>query len=263
MTSWAHVRLVMVLAAVVAVGLVGCGTAERVGDQAAPLHVVDLKDGDSFVADDGMEYRIGLVNTPERAECGGAEAAERTQELLVEGFDAESYATDQHGRTVARITDAEGRDVGVQLAREGLADDRYLEEFRHEHPIYAAELHDAFARAREEGEGLWSRCWAEDSRTTPGPTPHSPPGPESTGPEDTGLQGHVGTTGRWACHPAYHECLPDGPDLDCADVRHQVTLLGQADPYRLDGNSLTRTDGVGCDTWPPFDADETYPYADH
>ena len=49
-------------------------------------------------------------------------------------------------------------------------------------------------------------------------------------------------------------------DLDCADVGHQVVLLGVDDPWRLDGNSTTRTDGVGCETWPAWSAEATYPY---
>ena len=32
------------------------------------LHVTVLKDGDSWVASDGNEYRLGMVNTPEPRE---------------------------------------------------------------------------------------------------------------------------------------------------------------------------------------------------
>lgn len=211
------------------------------------LQVTDLKDGDSFVASDGVEYRVGLVNTPERSACGGPEAAEQTAALLADGFAADPYATDQHGRSVARVTTADGADLGVALAAQGWADDRYLEQFRHENPAYAEELDEAFAAARTEDAGLWATCWAATEVPTPASTPRGGPA-------------HTGRTGEWPCHPDYAECIPDGPDLDCAEVGHQVGLLGQADPFRLDGNSTTRTDGTGCDTFPAWDPDTDYPY---
>ena len=203
--------------------------------------VADRKDGDSFVASDGVEYRVGLVNTPELSACGGPEAADRTYALLADGFTVEAYSSDNYGRSVARVRTADGTDLGVWLARNGWADDRYLDDFRHEHPAYARELDEAFAAAKAAGVGLWSTCWA-------------PPPPEPSGAQ------HTGRTGQWPCHPAYRECLPDGPDLDCAEVGHQVVLLGNDDPYRLDGNSTTRTDGTGCDTYPAWSASATYPY---
>lgn len=240
----------LVALAVLAGGCTGADDPEpAVEGDVAPasdlLQVTDLKDGDSFVASDGEEYRVGLVNTPELSACGGPAAADVTAALLVDGFTAEAYATDQHGRSVARITTAEGTDLGVTLAVEGYADDRYLEQFRHENPGYAAELDEAFADARAEGAGLWGTCWA--ATATPTPTPRGGPT-------------HTGRTGEWTCHPDYRECIPDGPDLDCVEVGHQVALLGQADPYRLDGNSTTRTDGIGCDTYPAWEVDVVYPY---
>ncbi len=205
------------------------------------LTVVDRKDGDSFGASDGEEYRVGLVNTPEQGACGGDQAAEVTYDLLADGFASDIYARDQHGRAVARITTATG-DLGVLLAGGGWADDRYLEDFRHENPAYAAELDTAFAQARQDGAGLWATCWAPQAQRADGPPMH------------------VGDDRGYGCHPAYVECLPDGPDLDCAEVDHQVRLTGQADPYRLDGNSLTATDGVGCDTYEAFDPSRRYAY---
>src|SRR5689334_17645939 len=46
------------------------------------LFVVDQKDGDSWVGSDGTEYRLGLVNTPERNEPCAAEAAAFTRAFL-------------------------------------------------------------------------------------------------------------------------------------------------------------------------------------
>lgn len=216
------------------------------------LTVVGAGDGDSFVASDGVEYRIGLVNTPELGECGGREAADRTNALLAGGFSTHPYAVDVHGRRVARVRVDQG-DLGVLLADEGLADDRYLEEFRHENPTYAEELDLAFADARDRRAGLWQTCWADAV---------DPPAVSATSAPDAGVPvgAHGGRTGAWECHPAYVECLPTGPDLDCLDVGHQVVLTGRDDPYRLDGNTTTATDGVGCDTFPPWSPAPAYPY---
>jgi len=228
------------------------------------LTVVDPKDGDSFVASDGVEYRVGLINAPELSACGGPEAADRAEELLAAGFTVEAYADDQYGRAVARIRLVDGRDFGVTMAEEGMADDRYLEEFRHEHPAYAAELDGAFAAARHARAGLWQTCWSAEpvSSSDPRPSSTAPAAPpETIAPQPlAGGTGHGGATGRWPCHPDYYECLPDGPDLDCGEVRHQVTLLGEHDPYRLDGNNTHRTDGLGCETYPPWDPSAEYDY---
>lgn len=146
--SWLVVVLLVTI-------VVGCSSAP-----AAPegvLQVRDLKDGDSFVASDGVEYRVGMVNTPEVGECHAAEATAATAAWLADGFTVEPYATDGNGRTVARVATDEG-DLGVLLARRGHADDRYLDQFRHEHPAYAAELDEAFAAARSEDAGLWGSC---------------------------------------------------------------------------------------------------------
>jgi hypothetical protein len=225
---------------VVVASLAGCA-GPPTGPAAGPLlRLGPGGDGDSFTASDGVEYRIGMVNTPELSECGGHDAADRTRALLADGFTAEVYQRDDHGRQVARVT-AAGQDVGVLLAREGWADDRYLEGFRHEHPAYAAELDAAFAEARRRGTGLWSTCWSGVQLGLVPPPPRAVAAPG----------GRSGPVGAGPCHPAYRQCLPLGRDLDCADIGHRVDLLGRADPYRLDGRTAERSDGVGCDTYPP------------
>lgn len=125
-----------------------------------PLVVARRADGDSFTASDGVEYRVGMINAPETGDCGGRAASDRAYALLADGFAAEPYSDDGNGRTVARILTPSG-DLGVILAREGLADDRYLRAFADEHPAYAAALEAAFAAAEDERAGLWATCWAE------------------------------------------------------------------------------------------------------
>ena len=191
-------------------------------------------DGDSWRDTAGQEYRLGLVNTPERGECYAREAtAERTARTAA-GFRAAGYSTDGHGRSVAVVTTADGVNLSVHLARHGFADDRYLARFRHENPALAEELDAAFAAAKREGAGLWSACRQPGQGDAAAP----PAAAEPTGD---------------GCHPDYLGCVPvqgDGSgrghanDLDCGDLSGPVRLRAVGvDPYRLDADG----DGVGCD----------------
>lgn len=146
------------------------GTALPPGGDASPaateagtppvrlLRAVRIADGDSFEADDGVEYRLGLVDAPERGECWAREATEELRRLLADGFTADAYATDRYGRRVAHVIAADGTDVNVHLAENGFVTDRYLDRYRHENPGLARRLEEAFERARAERRGLWGAC---------------------------------------------------------------------------------------------------------
>ena len=110
------------------------------------LHVTVLKDGDSWVASDGREYRLGMVNTPEPREPCHREATQFTRQFLAGGFTADAYSRDPHGRVVAEVFNRSGDSLNVALAGSGLSDDRYLT-FRRENPGLARRLEDAFERA--------------------------------------------------------------------------------------------------------------------
>jgi len=110
------------------------------------LHVTVLKDGDSWVASDGSEYRLGMVNTPEPQEPCHLEATQFTRQFLADGFTADVYSRDPHGRVVAEVFDRSGDSLNVALAGSGLSDDRYLS-FRRENPNLARRLDDAFEEA--------------------------------------------------------------------------------------------------------------------
>lgn len=148
------------------------------GPGGALLQTAGGGDGDSWSDTDGTEYRLGLVNTPESGECYGSTATAQREALTARGFYAEVYARDTYGRHVAVVTTADGINVNVHLARQGLADDRYLEQFRSENPGLASRLDEAFAAAKAERAGLWGAC------STSGAAPAAPPAaqPLSPGP---------------------------------------------------------------------------------
>jgi endonuclease YncB( thermonuclease family) len=191
-------------------------------------------DGDSWHDTKGVEYRLGLVNTPETNECYGGKATRKRKALVSAGFRARVYTQDTYGRAVAVITLRDGTNLNVWLARNGYANDKYLAEFRHENPSLAAQLDVAFAAAKREKAGLWSACAA---RPKPQPLVQQP------------------VSGGSSCHPDYVTCIPikgdgsgngDANDLDCGDIGKKVTLRQVGvDPYRLDADG----DGFGCDSY--------------
>jgi endonuclease YncB( thermonuclease family) len=111
--------------------------------------VESQKDGDSFVATNGKEYRLGLVNAPELDEPCGREAREFSRQFLAAGFAADAYASDAHGRLVAEVFDRSGTSLNVALAESGLGDDRYLSRYQDENPDLAYRLAAAFVGAKK------------------------------------------------------------------------------------------------------------------
>lgn len=183
----------------------------------ALLFIIDQKDGDSFVASDGNEYRLGLVNTAEASEPCGAEATRFTRDFLAAGFTVDAYSRDRYGRRVAEVFDRSGKSLNVALARSGYGNDRYLNQFRYENPDLARRLDAAFASADSPS------C----SRAAPAPLLQQP---KPAGPPSGN------------CMPGYDPCLPVRGDMNCPDIGHPVRVTG-GDPYGLDRDG----DGVGCD----------------
>ena len=132
--------------------------------------VVSVTDGDTVrlrgrgagpLPGDPTRVRILLVDTPEVAdggECFGAEATERTEQLLPRGaevrVEADRDLEDRFDRLLLHVWTADGVNVGEALVAEGYAtvlqldpNRRYLERFQ------ARE-----EQAREADRGLWSAC---------------------------------------------------------------------------------------------------------
>ncbi len=199
----------------------------------ALLRVSDLKDGDSFIATDGNEYRLGLVNAPEANEACGTEATAFTRRFLADGFTVDAYTVDAYGRLVAEVHDSGGQSLNIALASSGLGNDKYLGTYRDENPDLARRLDTAFANASRPD------CLGPEPTPTPTPAQAAPP----TAPASNST-----------CHPDYITCIPikgDGSgngsanDLDCGDIGRKVQTRGSRDPYRLDRDG----DGWGCESY--------------
>ncbi|HUS22894.1 MAG TPA: thermonuclease family protein [Aeromicrobium sp.] len=152
--DWSRtLRALLTLAVIVAMSYAAWSYLEHTNDPSPTtpntplLHVTILKDGDSWVASDGREYRLGMVNAPEALERCGRDATLFTSHFLADGFTAETYSKDVHGRQVAEVFNPSGDSLNVALVEAGYSDDRYLDNFRHENAGLARRLDDAFNRA--------------------------------------------------------------------------------------------------------------------
>lgn len=205
-------------------GKTAAGTAD-----AALLRAAANGDGDSWKDTRGVEYRLGLVNTPELSECFGQAASRKRKQLTATGFRATSYTVDTYGRRVSVVFLADGRNLNVWLARNGYANDKYLAEFRQENPSLAAQLDAAFAAAKREHAGLWGACSpaSQGQVTAPSPQPAAP-------------------VARGNCDASYPDvCIPPAPpDLDCGDVSARRFRVLAPDPHRFDADH----DGLGCES---------------
>jgi micrococcal nuclease len=208
------------------------------GKAAAPavlLRAAAGGDGDSWKDTRGVEYRLGLVNSPELSECYGGTASAKRKALTSGGFRASSYTVDQYGRRVSVVFLADGRNLNVWLARHGYANDKYLAQFRHENRQLAAELDVAFAAAKREHAGLWGSCGTRPQGFAAAP---SAPAPSKAG--SSKAQARAG------CDASYPDvCIPPAPpDLDCGDISARRFTVLAPDPHRFDADG----DGIGCES---------------
>lgn len=188
-------------------------------------HVVD---GDTFVltlggTPAGTEERVRVlgIDTPERDECGYAEASAAASRLLQGATvtlvaDPTQDDRDRYGRWVRSVRLPDGSDLGHRMVADGLA-----REYTYDRP-YAlqSDYRTAQTDAADAGRGLWSKdSCGGFTATTSGSTSvassrlSSPVGPDPTGTEvgppspDCDIKGNISGNGR-----IYH--LPGTRDYD-------------------------------------------------
>ena len=174
-------------------------------------------DGDTIELANGKTVRLVGIDTPEVGQCHYVTAS-NMMARLVGGkrvtLTISDENTDRYGRLL-RYVNIGSMDAGLRMIKSGLAIARYDSRdgygYHPREPIYI--------KADK----------ASPNRTcaTPTPTPTASPTPSPGG----------------DCHPNYSPCLPIVDDLDCGDIDGPVTVIGGADPYRLDGDG----DGIGCE----------------
>lgn len=220
------------------------------GDDSTVVRVID---GDTIEVAGGTRVRLIGVDTPETAECFGAEATRYANELLPAGtrvrlvYDVQRL--DPYGRTLAyvyKITD--GVFVNLAVARNGFAQQATFPP----NVAHAEEFRVAAASARTASLGLWSGCAAPATTTTVKAVP------ATAAPTTAPIARLVPTTAAPAagagCHPSYAgACVPTGfSDVDCAGgsgngpgyVSAKRFQVVGPDVYRLDSDG----DGIACES---------------
>lgn len=88
-------------------------------------HVVGITDGDTIsVMHDGVaeKIRIASIDTPEKAQAFGNRAKQFTSSLVFDkDVTVRPETKDRYGRTVASVQLPDGRDLGQELVRAGMA----------------------------------------------------------------------------------------------------------------------------------------------
>lgn len=225
--------------------------------------VTNVVDGDTVGLNDGRQVRLLGIDAPERNDCGFAEATRfaRTtllnQEVTV-ASDPTQDSVDRHGRTLLYVGTPD--DYSIAVARQGWAK-RYV--FNHNPVQKDPQIRAAELAAQAERAGLWgAHCAPPPDSTTRqaapaaqddnsddvrplAAAPDRKPRPEQTPDPAPAAESAPEPAPTSNCHPSYSPCVPEGPDLDCADIGHPVKVVGP-DEYRLDGDD---NDGKGCESY--------------
>lgn len=208
--------------------------------------VVSVGDGDTLTISSAngrnLTVRLACIDTPERNQQGGKEAANRLTALLPKGASVKVVVVDkdQYGRTVGVVFNG-NKNINVQLLQEGQAwvYEQYIGNCR----TTADQLRQAQSVAKQNRVGLWSQanpcppwdfrknqCVAQPAATTQKPAP-APQRPASSP--------------RNNCDPSYPDvCIPPAPpDLNCGDISQKRFRVLQPDPHGFDRDK----DGIGCE----------------
>lgn len=119
-----------------------------------PGVVTKVVDGDTIQvqrSDETVKVRLSGIDCPESGQPFGRAARKAAVDLAFgKTVRIAPLATDRYGRTIAKVTLPDGRDLGTELVRSGLAW-WYVRYAAHNEALQKAE-----AEAREKRVGLWA-----------------------------------------------------------------------------------------------------------
>ena len=175
--------------------------------------VTRVIDGDTIELGNGESVRVVGIDTPERGECGYAEASVHMERLVLGKRVRLTISDEDRDRydRLLRYVNRGRTDAGLKQIERGLAIARY-------------DSRDGYGYHSRE-----NRYIAADKAT---------PNFKCAKPKRTPQAAPAGN-----CAPGYSPCIPPyPPDLNCADVDGPIRVTG-SDPHGLDGDG----DGVACE----------------
>jgi micrococcal nuclease len=200
--------------------------------------IVSVGDGDTLSINTNRQnitVRLACIDTPERNQQGGKEAAARLSALLPRDATVKILPVDkdQYGRTVGVVFT--NKNINLQLVQEGQA--WVYEQYISRCQSSAQQLRQAQRAAQQQRLGLWSKsnpCPPWDYRKNQCVANPSSSSPQRPAPNQQNN-----------CDPSYPDvCIPPTPpDLNCGDIPHRRFRVLPPDRHRLDGDK----DGIGCE----------------
>jgi endonuclease YncB( thermonuclease family) len=214
--------------------------------------IASVMDGDTFALTDGRVVRVLGIDSCEIITHSGLQARSDAQQLLRAGQIVylrrePGVDRDVYRRHLRYVTTSGGQDFGTEMIgfehtgvyEGGDASAAYTAQMRrlddgprnctYRPPATSARATPTTTTARP----IPPADPDPAPRPAPRPAPDPAPAPEPREPDDSN------------CHPSYTPCVPDGPDLDCNDIRKLVIVTGP-DEFRLDGDD---NDGRGCESY--------------
>lgn len=124
--------------------------------------VINILDGDTFVLEKSQRVRLAGLNAPEINFCGGQEAKEELQSLVMgKKVVLKEPVVDNWGRIVALVY-VEGKFVNEEILKEGLG--HYTSDKNSQREVLKATAR----LAQEKGKGIFSpRCYQKENRENP------------------------------------------------------------------------------------------------
>src|SRR4051812_2111790 len=99
-------------------------TASLLAAETQSCDVLSVHDGDTFTAfcgDKAVTVPVSSIDAPELGQTWGPAAKNFATELLGTHIEVERVDRDRYGRVVAKVRLSDGRDLGREMVRAGLA----------------------------------------------------------------------------------------------------------------------------------------------
>lgn len=230
--------------------------------------VATVVDGDTFILTDHRAVRVLGIDSCELISRSGSRARDDAAQLLGPGRmvtlrGEPGVDRDRYRRHLRYVTTSGGQDLGSEMigfAHTGVyeggdASAAYTAQLRRldDGPRECTPLPPAASTTSATPTTTTARptpiaAPIPDPRPAPEPAPEPRPAPRplaAPAPTPAPDPPPPREAESANCHPSYTPCVPDGPDLDCDEIRHEVIVTGP-DEFNLDGND---NDGRGCESY--------------